>query len=163
MQNQSEQNFVRYRYQSEQNFGTMHAGQASSCMHAGLPVPLLQLRSRRTFLRELTLWNYYSPRTRTPQHGSVRTRDVNRDLTCTSTCTGLVYRLSLPQLSTSYTLAQRGALIPHTPICPLEHSPALLLTRALRLRHHARHLGVIIAALGALPARALTSMVLLML
>ena len=114
-------------------------------------------RSRRTFLRELTLWNYYSPRIRTPQHGSVRTRDVE-----VTTCTGLVYRLSTPALY-MYTLAQRGALIPHTPICLLEHSPALLLTRALRLRHHARHLGVIIAALGALPARALTSMVLLML
>jgi len=106
---------------------------------------------------ELTLWNYYSPRIRTPQHGSVRTRDVE-----VTTCTGLVYRLSTPALY-MYTLAQRGALIPHTPICLLEHSPALLLTRALRLRHHARHLGVIIAALGALPARALTSMVLLML
>ena len=87
---------------------------------------------------------------------------IRADEAVTTSYTGLVYRLSTPALY-MYTLAQRGALIPHTPICLLEHSPALLLTRALRLRHHARHLGVIIAALGALPARALTSMVLLML
>jgi hypothetical protein len=72
---------------AKQETFTLHARGSQSCLSVQVQVQVqvpsqsllllkLQLRSRRTFLRELTLWNYYSPRIRTPQHGSVRTRDV---------------------------------------------------------------------------------------